>query len=104
MFTRVIRHLEEFLNIFAFRWALRWKLDLKTRIFSQYDSFDSTESETETLIDPEYNVPPKPTDEDESKHMVSQSSPQGNDLSPANDELEQQLKNIRSIINKFEKK
>ena len=73
---------------------------MKTRLFSGSDSFDSTESESESLIDSEYIT----ADEDESKHMVSRNSPQGNDLSPANDELEEQLKNIRSIINKFDKK
>ena len=80
--------------------ALRWNIDLKTHLFSQSDSFDSTESESESLIDSEYIT----ADEDESKQMVSRSSPQGNDLSPENDELEEQLKNIRSIINKFDKK
>ena len=81
---------------------------MKTRLFSQSDSFDSTESETETLIDPEYNVPPKPTHEDEAKHMVSQSSPQRNDESPANDEYVEQaqheysFKSIKNIISKFE--
>ena len=75
---------------------------MKTRIFSQYDSFDSTESETETLIDPEYNVPPKPTDEDESKHMVSQSSPQRNDEYVEQAQPEYSSKSIKNIISKFE--
>lgn len=59
---------------------------LKTLLWSQSDSFDSTGSETQSLIGSLYNLPPDTAENDHSDHALSQPMTQGNYLATANDE------------------
>ena len=59
---------------------------LKTLLWSQSDSFDSTGSETQSHIGSTYNLPPDTTENDHSDQALSQPMTPGNYLAPANDE------------------